>query len=301
MNAMKVLVATDGSPCAHEALDLVANIPWPEGSCIDLVTVVDRATAAYAPSIPGAVPDPVEREVPLIGGLAQDLDREAQPLRDNGLTVDTHVLLGRPATAIVEQAEAANADVIVVGSRGHGTIGSMVLGSVSAEVADHAHCPVLVARSAGWQRAMVAVDGSDFSARAENVVASWPIFAALAVDVVSVAQTDLTIVSSLAMTGYPGSVDFPEEKQAITAEHERFANEARDRLALAGLKVHALVPTGDPAAQLLRAARERATDVIVVGTHGRTGVLRALAGSVARNVMLHARCSVLVVRETRPS
>jgi nucleotide-binding universal stress UspA family protein len=47
-------------------------------------------------------------------------------------------------------------------------------------------------------------------------------------------------------------------------------------------------------------ADEHAADVVIVGTHGRTGLVRALLGSVARNVMEHASCSVLVVRTPTP-
>ena len=295
-----VVVATDGSPCAQIALDLVRTIEWPAETFLHVVTSTEPSSAAYGPSMLGAVGDSVEREVPLIGGMAAALDQLAQPMRETGAVVETHVLGGRPATAIVEMAEAVGADLIVVGSRGHGTIGSMVLGSVSAEVTDHAHCPVLVARRTRWQRAMVGVDGSPFARLAEDVIESWPIFAKLPIDAISVAETDLTSSSLLALGGYAGSVNYPETNEALVSEHQQFADEARERLESAARRAIPFVRTGDAATQLLRAARERDTDVIVVGTHGRTGLIRALAGSVARNVMLHAQCSVLVVRETRP-
>ncbi len=58
----------------------------------------------------------------------------------------------------------------------------------------------------------------------------------------------------------------------------------------------ALTPFGGAASEIARAARDWAADLIVIGSHGRTGVQRALLGSVAEGVMRHASCAVLVVR-----
>ncbi len=209
------------------------------------------------------------------------------------------MLSGRPATAIVEEAETVRADVIVVGSRGHGTIGSMVLGSVSAEVADHAHCPVIVARKSSLSRIVLGVDGSEFGDRAEGVLRTWPIFAGSTIDVLSIANVDPSWTSGLALSAYAGSFDYSDSERAIVIEHQRWADDAVQRLRAAGMNAEARLVEGDPAAELLRSANESDADLIVVGTHGRTGVRRTLAGSVARNVLLHAHCSVLVVRETR--
>ena len=75
---------------------------------------------------------------------------------------------------VVDHARSLPADLVVVGSRGHGTIESMMLGSVSAEVVDHAHAPVLVTRSRQAKRIVLAWDGSPSASRAADVVATWP-------------------------------------------------------------------------------------------------------------------------------
>jgi nucleotide-binding universal stress UspA family protein len=300
MNAMTVLVATDGSACAQVGLDLARSIPWPEGTNIHLVTVVEPASLAYFPMPLAAAGDPAKREPPLIGGLADEFAKMGANLRAAERQVETHVLVGRPATAIVDQAKAVKADLIIVGSRGHGTIGSMVLGSVSAEVADHAHCPVLVARNSRWTSAILGVDGSPFGEAAERLVGSWPIFAGVQIEVLSVADVDLPWASSMALIAYAGSIDYKATEQAIEADQQRVADGAVRRLRSAGRVAATRPMEGDAAAQLVLSARDEDADLIVVGTHGQTGVRRVLAGSVARNVMLHAQCSVLVVRETPP-
>ena len=65
----------------------------------------------------------------------------------------------------------------------------------------------------------------------------------------------------------------------------------------AGLQATAHVREGDAAHQIIACARERDAGLIVVGTRGQTGLKRLILGSVARNIVLHAPCSVLVVRE----
>jgi nucleotide-binding universal stress UspA family protein len=211
------------------------------------------------------------------------------------------VARGRAGSAIVEKAEQVGADAIVVGSRGHGTIGSMLLGSVSAEVTDHAHCPVLVARSPRLTRVVFGTDGSEFARSAERVIETWPIFGRAAIEVVSVANLGVPWTSSLALsTSAASPEEMLEAGRSIVAAYQGIADEAAARLSAAGLRATPRVLQGDPAAELIRVVQEDQADLIVVGTHGRTGLRRLLAGSVARNVMLHAPCSVMVVRESRP-
>jgi universal stress protein A len=66
---------------------------------------------------------------------------------------------------------------------------------------------------------------------------------------------------------------------------------------LAGRDVAARLESGAPVAEIARVAREQHADLVVIGTHGRTGVKRALLGSVAEGVVRHAPCAVLVARD----
>jgi nucleotide-binding universal stress UspA family protein len=225
-----------------------------------------------------------------VGAAAGQLDRP-------GLTVETEVFEGRPASRIVEDATRFDADLIVLGSRGHGPIGSMLLGSVSAEVADHASCPVLVARGPRVTRLVFGADGSEFSRAAEEWLERWPIFDKAAIEVTSVAPVSPTWARSLALSAYaPSAAEFEETDRLQVAEHKRVAEETAKHMQTAGLDAAPHVAEGDPAHQLIQVAAQDAADAIVIGTHGRTGLTRLMMGSVARNVMLNARCSVLVVR-----
>ena len=296
---MRVLVAIDGSAAAYRAVELATAIRWPAGSELRVVSIVEPldevlAAAWGLPASSDSQGYSEEDERKALSIVEEAAGALAQP----GVTISQSVARGRPANKVLEIAHDFVADLIIVGSRGHGTIASMVLGSVSAEIADHAHCPVLVARSPGMSRAILAVDGSTFARKAEEVVASWPIFGEVAIDVVNVAEISPSWATGLAVAAYASSsVMMAESTVAVAAEHEAIYRSAVARLHAAGRSAVGRVLRGDAATELLAAAEATHADLIVVGTHGRTGVTRAVFGSVARNVMLHAKCSVLVVRE----
>jgi nucleotide-binding universal stress UspA family protein len=290
--AMRVLVATDGSEAADRAVGLASSIEWPAGTKIRVVTVIEPVPPVPAAEWVGAAA-PVEAMYPHEADRVAKaiLERACDALAHTSAEVSGQMLYGRPATSILESARELGADLAIVGSRGHGTIASMVLGSVGAEVADLAECPVLIARGRHLTRAVLGVDDSEFSRAAEKVVAEWPIFAKVAIEVTHVAQVALPWMVALG----PGVSVQPE----IGPDEYETVGAATRRLKEAGRHAFGRMVVGDPAAGLLLTAEEAQADLIVVGTHGRTGLSRAVFGSVARNVMLHAPCSVLVVRRIR--
>lgn len=289
---MRVLVAYDGSDGATKAVDLVGSAAWPSASLIRVVTVVE----------PNVVPSraPWRNEAMVTLASTEDADRNAEAvrrLRSPDRSVEGAVLHGRPATVVVDEAHTFGADVIVMGSRGRGQIASLLLGSVSAEVTDQAGCPVLIARSPAMTQVVLATDESPSALAAESIVIEWPIFAALSIRVVSVAET-LQPTSGVA----PFMVDqvraaHADYRQELTAAHQRAADEAADRLRRAGRSAEPEMVEGDAAAEIIAVADERSADLIVLGSRGRTGVKRLLLGSVARNVLAGTKASVLVVHE----
>jgi len=77
-----------------------------------------------------------------------NLERSAVTLRERGLTVETVVREGYPATAIEEEARARHADLVVIGTRGHSGLKHLLLGSVAERVVQKAPCPVLAVKTA---------------------------------------------------------------------------------------------------------------------------------------------------------
>jgi len=96
----------------------------------------------------------------------------------------------------------------------------------------------------------------------------------------------------------PGVVERLIEEQ--TVYHRDVAKRAVELLRGAGLKAETRVVQGDPREALVETARAEGVDLIVVGSHGRTGLAKILIGSVATHVVSHAPCNVLVVKLPNP-
>lgn len=287
-----VLLASDGSAQAKVARDLVAALALPQDAIVRVVSAL--GTPPSLAGLPGSMRDQV------IAGATATIERElaelAAPLERRGLRVECAVLGGRAATAIVDDAGSSDADLVVVGSHGRGELGSLLLGSVSAEVVDRAPCPILVARGHGIERVILAEDGSTNARRALEVVASWGIFRDATVRVVSVAHVDPYFHSGIAP-----SEQVVAHRALVTAraatrhEHERLAARSVQQLVQAGLRSEAEVRVGGAADEITSVARDWRADLVVLGSRGRTPIARLLLGSVARGVLLNAPCSVLVV------
>ncbi|HEX6274272.1 MAG TPA: universal stress protein, partial [Polyangiaceae bacterium] len=105
-------------------------------------------------------------------------------------------------------------------------------------------------------------------------------------------------------SGFAAGVTPPETyaaESSVLAEHARdWSERAADTLQRAGLSAEALVRYGDPRSEIVDEASSSSADLVVVGSHGRTGLKRLLMGSVAESVVRHAPCSVEVVREKAP-
>ena len=91
-----------------------------------------------------------------------------------------------------------------------------------------------------------------------------------------------------------GMVDQLLEEE--TKAHREVVAKAEKLLRDKGLQTEARVLTGDPRDVLVRTARDEGADLVVVGSHGRSGIAKFILGSVAAHVMTHAPCSVVVVK-----
>jgi nucleotide-binding universal stress UspA family protein len=296
---LRILVAIDGSEPAGFAVDLVRSIAWPPDTEIVLAKAFETGAGIYGgpwPALAAIDTDQIEVE---IRAEAQKTVHEAhEKLVRPGLIVDEIVLPGRPATAIVDQARQMDADLVVVGSRGHGTIESMLLGSVSAEVVDHAPAPVLVARGRRIERIVLGWDGSSSAACAADLLSAWPIFTGSQVRVVSVADIAVPWWTGFPEAGSPEMMPmYVEATDVSRVHHDELAREMAAQLRSRGLTAEVDPRDGHAATEILAAASAARADLIIIGTRGRTGLKRLVLGSVARNVLEHASCSVLVVRE----
>jgi nucleotide-binding universal stress UspA family protein len=290
---MRLVLALDGSAGAATAGQLLSALPWPAPTTVRAVRIIEPIYDVFGlPPIDIATSD----VVPAFDEVKAELAEEVAGLARDGLLVEPDVVVGRPASVILDTARSDRADAIVMGSRGRGPIATMVLGSVSAEVSGHAPCPVIVARRPTLDRVMVAVDGSDMTDRVVQAVIDLGCFSGRRLEVVAVAPSPVPGPGIMLGGGYGMPVAwFEEGVEAAREAMAATATAAAETFRSAGFDVSWSVPLGDPAATLVDHAATSHADAIVVGTHGRTGIDRLLIGSVARNVLVHAHTTVVVV------
>jgi nucleotide-binding universal stress UspA family protein len=144
---MKILLATDGSPCSERAVKEVARRPWPADSQVRVVSVVEPPGPLAAEPYMGLADYFEEAEALKRKEAGAALESAAEKLRaGGGIQVSTEVLTGSPKRRIVEEAEEWGADLVVVGSHGYKSWERMLLGSVSQAVSAHAACSVEIVR-----------------------------------------------------------------------------------------------------------------------------------------------------------
>ena len=292
---MKVLLALDGSTPSLIARDLVGGLPWPAGTTVHLLAAyqvpVDwtggvGSTMDWVGDAEDAMRDHLEDELPTL----------AAPLIERGLEVEQHVVRGRAATAITEAASEIGADLIVTGSRGRGQLRSMLLGSVAAEVAAQAPCPMLVARGTTASRLLVATDGSATANAIPALLEALGLFRGSRAEAVAVSVPDSPAFELMVGLYTLGDERLAGMRRELRSRSQADADAMAERLAAIGVPTAPHVRTGDPAHEILAAAEDHGTDLIVTGSRGLGTLERLLLGSVARNVLVHARCSVLIVR-----
>ncbi|HEX5038664.1 MAG TPA: universal stress protein [Candidatus Limnocylindria bacterium] len=289
---MRILIGVDGSPASTTACELVASRTWPLGTRVTLLGAVEILTDWTGLVPPSANDFESRREA-----MHFALEDRATGLESAALAVDTVVESGRAADLLMTRADESFADLIVVGSRGLGPWTSAVMGSVSAELVDHAGCPVLVARSPTFSRMLLASDGTPSSRAIPGILAAWgTAFRGVPVEVLSVAPRE-GFITPWAIWADDGD-DEPESDASL---HQAIAEGVADELMELGFHAAAISRKGDASRLIVAESREWGADLIVTGSRGIGTLHRLMGGSVAHDVLMHARSSVLVIRGSVPA
>ena len=263
-----VLVATDGSDYSTGAIRVGVALAKASGA-----RLIGLSIAVYNPEYSTLVPNlHVEAEnrarealnafVAEAGEGNEAMTREAAD----------------PYQGILEGAKECGADIVVIGRRGKRGLARIMVGDATVKVIGHAECPVLVTPRAArlWgKRVLLATDGSPHSKAAAIATGNLAKQAGLPVTVVSV------VTSS--------------HSQARRLEAEQFVAANVEHLRGLGVVADGNIMEGQPDETIIKAANDVAADLIVMGSHGRTGLAKVLLGSVAERVIGQAWCPVLVV------
>jgi len=285
---MKLLLAVEPSAASDLAAKEVAARPWPPGSTVQVVSVVEPA---YGWSVPGL-------EESLAKSADEAVTSAAAIVEKTGLAATKAILYGNPKAAIIDHAAEIGADLAIVGSHDASDLTRFLLGSVAQAVLRFAPCPVEIVRGdrgPGVRRILLATDGSSFSQSAAQSIASRPWPAGSVVRVLTVVELHIPMMHT------PDYFDASAMEEA-RGDAMRHAQEAvafaEQVIGDAGLEVstNIAIPTATPKELILKEADDWGADLIVLGSHGRRGVSRFLLGSVSEAVALHAPCSVEVIR-----
>jgi len=295
----KIIVPLDGSQVAEQALKSAVAIAQQTKAQIILLQapvfkdVIIPSEAGYGLLWPESSMEAV------ISEASDYLNNIQIQYTQPDLTLQTVIVEGDPASAIIDTALEEGADLIVMSTHGRTGLTRWVLGSVTEKVLRHAHCPVLVVRNeAPISNVIITLDGSPLAEQAVEPGCAITDLLGGEVTLVSVEQPiipDAKLVREL------------DRAESGLGKHllENLYNNTENYLQIVArtfecVDIHtkAAILTGSPANSILEYADEHDVDLIVMATHGRTGIRRWVYGSVTEKVLRRSHCAMLIVRPT---
>ena len=143
----RIVVGTDGSDTAAEAVRQATELAKATGAKLDIISAYEPVPARQLREEGGEIPGDVAYAVGPKEDVNVVLESAAGPARNDGVEVNTQAREGDPADAILDVAEEINADLIVVGNKGMTGARRFLLGSVPNKISHHAPCSVYIART----------------------------------------------------------------------------------------------------------------------------------------------------------
>ncbi len=319
---MKILLATDGSANAEAALDVVLYRPWEDGTQVRVVCVVEPLNEQINKMVGlfGLAKSAVEAQKRYLEQTQELLNNYVAKLgaKFGADKVSANIMHGRPKEMIVEEANTWGATTIVLGAHGRNATGEFLFGTVPEYVISHAKCSVEILRAASpstmvteiernqpieEDKYLLALDDSECSAVTLNKVLSrkWPVKPFFKV---------ISVVEPLPFQAYTGlgpweGAGSEEYVALVNKTFEAEKNVAKGVVENAVIKlqqkfddatVTGEVLEGYAKDIILSTCKDWPADLVILGSHGRGGVMEFVLGSVSKASAIHAPCSVLVVR-----
>lgn len=285
---MKILLATDGSEHATDAAKLLARLPHKEPLELT-VLFVGYVTEHYG------VRQVAARMEPGLAAERQRADEIFQRIQEMFSGADAKLecvfLNGQVGKTIIEQAQARDVELVVLGAVGHSALDRLLLGSTSDFVATHAHCSVLIVRpmelGQHGPRICWAFDDSDATRRAVQQLEKFLWGRQTQIDTVQV------IARSELYSEIPIVIDIEGIKQELLPKVQAAASELQH---ISDQVTPHVIDALSPGSGLVEFAQQHGSDLILMGDTGRGLLSRFLLGSVSRYVLRHAECSVWIAR-----
>lgn len=292
----RILVPTDFSECAEQAFTYALDLAARQGARVHLLHVMNFLEGDHYSPLRFSPEAAVRRETPdklILDHLRATIEAH----RAEGVRVDPVKVRGRSVVqAVLDHAAREQIDLIVLGTRGRGSVQHFMLGSITEEIVRRATCDVLTVRvgaeaaPSAVERILVPLDLAPSSARvlarAKEVAAGY----GAAMDVLHVIEP---LPFPAVLTGIMTVYDVVPDVRDQSEEHlRRLVREAPGPEVPADLHLE----DGHPARLIVEQAAEYGTDLIIMGTHGLSGFEHFFLGSVTERVVRTAASPVLVVR-----
>ncbi|KHE92114.1 MAG: universal stress protein [Candidatus Scalindua rubra] len=237
-------------------------------------------------------------------GIKQKLEEDAidkikalipEDVMDKGDIIPM-VRFGKPFLETIQVAKENSVDLLVIGTHGRAGVDRVMLGSVAEKIVRKADCPVMVIKSikyTGFKRIIVPIDFSDCSRKALEYA-------------VSIARshnnrlTILHVYEKSFVEPYVNAANSEEKADEIMKEIERVNESKYDEFLktvdLNGVEYEKLLKKGIAETDIVEIAMEQQANLIVMGTHGRSGIKHMLIGSTAEQVVRTVHCDIIIVK-----
>jgi len=264
-----LLVATDGSEFSKNAVREAVNLAKICLGKLIAISIV-QTNLEFEAGAPQVIEKAEEEAIKHLESIKSQATKE-------GVDCETIVSLSEdPYQEVIDHASLNKVQMIIMGTHGRKGIKRLIMGSVVAKVISHTPCNVLVLplnAKFECKNILVATDGSKYSAAAADEAIGIAKRCESKLFVISVAASDV------GMTSAHDNV----KKIVAIAEKE-------------GIKNDPIITRGEPDEAIAEAAKQRKADLIVMGSHGKTGLNKLLMGSVTERVISHSESAVLVVK-----
>jgi nucleotide-binding universal stress UspA family protein len=280
-----IIVCFDGSLYSKSALSEVASWINKHGGNAVLVHAAFFEEEEF-----GIIPDQIEQRMRLGSELCRKAVEEISSTL--GIKIGSIVCEGDPPDAIAKIARKEKADLIAIGTHGRRGIKKLLMGSVTSGVIANAPCDVLVVKKSypefggAFKQILVPFDGSEYSKKA----------LVRACEMAELDGGEVTVVYVIAryeeMAGFFMTDTI---KDALMKEAEKITGAAANLALEKGIKIKTLIVDGDTGGRISEVADTGINDLIIIGSHGWSGVTRAVMGSTTERVIMYANTPVLVV------
>lgn len=286
MSYERILVCIDGSEESFNALRGAISLAKLLDAEVFVISVVP-----VGPELSSALSVFIGLKDTLLKGAEKILKQAEDLAEEEDIRLKTYLEQGEPYQKIVDTAYVINADLIVLGKTGKTALGEAIIGSTAVRTIGSSPVDVLVIpkeRSLKLKRILVPVDGSEYADRA--------VLRAIELGKIAKGTLYLLNVIEIPLELFEGPGEIAQVKESLKLAGEEIVRKLKRRVKEEGLEVESYVVEGIIEEEILRIGEEKECDLIVMGSHGKTGIKRFLMGSVTERVIKMGNKPVLVVK-----